>query len=82
MPRPEPIKPRPAASGGTELPKRQKELNIVSDGPYKPENLPSVKVQGAFGRVGRLRNPVDYSTVTNPKFLSRAARERIHVSHS
>lgn len=44
--------------------------------------LPEAKVQGAFGRPGRLRHPVDYSPVTEPKFLSRAARERLHVSHS
>lgn len=44
--------------------------------------LPAPRTQGAFGRLGRLRHPIIPQTVTDPRFLSRAARERLHVSHT
>lgn len=45
--------------------------------------LPESRVQGAFGKPGRLRHPIIAQTVTDPRFISRAAREKLHeVSHS
>lgn len=80
MPKPEKIVARPAAAGGTELPKEVKVPTFHSTAPFKP--TPSVKVHGAFGRPGRHRHPNHFQVITDPKFLSRAARERLHVSHT
>lgn len=85
MAQPEKVEPRPAAAGGVEYPSKVKGAVPVFSNHTKslPTPNPMPKVRGAFGKPGRHRHPVDHSPVTDPRFLSRSARDRLtHVSHS
>lgn len=84
-PKPQPIAPRPAAAGGADLesaPKPAMKSRRRANEVVAP--LPQPKVRGAFGRIRRKGHRAIPSTtkVIDPKFLSRAARERLHVSHT
>lgn len=82
-PKPEKVESRPAATGGVEYPDKIKgTVPTFKSAAPMPQPSPMPKVQGAFGKPGRHKHPVDYSVVTDPRFLSRAARERLHVSHT
>lgn len=82
-PKPEKIEARPAAAGGVEYPNAVKgQVPSFTSRTPMTQPSPMPRVQGAFGKPGRRKHPVDYSTVTDPRFLSRAARERLHVSHT
>lgn len=83
MPKPEKVMAKSATAGGIEYPDKVKGPvpTFKSTAPMA-QPLPMPKVQGAFGKPGRRKHPVDYSVVTDPRFLSHAARKRLHVSHT